>query len=326
MRLSFDGVVLEVSLDVEAVGQESVVVDERNLNGMFEGINLGRGQSGQIAVFGDSRKSLLHGPLAQGFVAVRDRLGEFGELNRTVHRCGDRVIFGAKDCGSAVEVLHASIGASHKGILVVVAIVDRPKIFVEVIDSTRLMDLSPLVLKIEVAGVAQDEWAGRYGGVTSYGAQDSQITFEVHLVALGGKDVELVGSLVLCALDKELFASLVREVTVMEVLDGLFEADGDEEAQDDSGDVDEEVSPCAGGVVGRVDVEHGGGFLNRGGGVGRGDRLLLRDGGSFGHGWRFGDKSNAGGRWQEKKVRDGRAEVADNGGGGCHLQDITLRA
>ena len=225
---------------------------------MFEGINLGRGQSGQIAGFGDSRKSLLHGLLAQGFVAVRDRLGEFSEVKRTVHRCGDWVIFGAKDCGSAVEVLHASIGASHKGILVVVAIVDRPKIFVEVIDGTRLMDLSPHVLKIEVADVAEDEWAGGYGGVISYGVQDGQVTFEVHLVALGGKDVELVGSLVLCALDEELFAGLVREMTVVEVLDGLFEAYGDEKAEDDGGDVDEEVAPGAGGVVGRVDVEHGG--------------------------------------------------------------------
>ena len=128
------------------------------------------------------------------------------------------------------------------------------------------------------------------------------------------------------ALLLEGFAGLAQLVVLMDALDGLFETDGDQEAEDDSGDVDEEVAPGAGGVVGRVDVEHGGGFLNRGGGVGRGDRLLLRDGGSFGHGWRFGDKSNADRRWQEKKVRDERAEVADNGSGGCHLQDITLRA
>ena len=32
---------------------------------------------------------------------------------------------------------------------------------------------------------------------------------------------------------------------------------GDEEAEDDGGDVDEEVAPGVGGVVGRVDVEHG---------------------------------------------------------------------
>jgi hypothetical protein len=40
-------------------------------------------------------------------------------------------------------------------------------------------------------------------------------------------------------------------------LDGLFEADGDEQADDDGGDVDEEVAPGVGGLVGRVDVEHG---------------------------------------------------------------------
>ena len=37
----------------------------------------------------------------------------------------------------------------------------------------------------------------------------------------------------------ELLAGLLREMTVMEVLDGfLFEADGDEEAEDDGGNVD----------------------------------------------------------------------------------------
>ena len=242
-------IVFEVSFDVETVSQQSVVVNGRDLNGMFQGVNLGRGQSGQIAGFGHSGKSLLHGLLTQGFVAVRDRLGEFGEVKRTVHRCGDRVVFSAKSSGSAVEVLHASIGASHKGILVVVAIVDRPKIFAEVIDGTGLMDLSPHVLKIEVADVAKDEWTGGYGGVISYGVQDGQVTFEVHLVALGGKDVELVGSLILGALEEELFAGLLREMTVMGVLDCLFEAHRDQQAKNDGGDVNEEVAPGAGGVV-----------------------------------------------------------------------------
>jgi hypothetical protein len=49
----------------------------------------------------------------------------------------------------------------------------------------------------------------------------------------------------------------VELMAVMEVFDGLFEADGDEEADDDGGDVDEEVAPGGGGVVGGVDVEHG---------------------------------------------------------------------
>jgi hypothetical protein len=44
---------------------------------------------------------------------------------------------------------------------------------------------------------------------------------------------------------------------MVKVLDGLLEANGDEQAEDDGGDVDEEVSPGAGGVMGGVDVEHG---------------------------------------------------------------------
>lgn len=44
---------------------------------------------------------------------------------------------------------------------------------------------------------------------------------------------------------------------VVEGFDGLLEADGDEQAEDDGGHVDEEVAPCGDGVVGRVNVEHG---------------------------------------------------------------------
>ena len=68
---------------------------------------------------------------------------------------------------------------------------------------------------------------------------------------------------VLFGLVMEVFLELVALMAVMEGFDGLFEADGDEETDDDGGDVDEEVSPGAGGVVGWVDVEHGGAFLGR---------------------------------------------------------------
>ena len=60
---------------------------------------------------------------------------------------------------------------------------------------------------------------------------------------------------------EDALSHVVKLLPVVEVLDGLFEADGDEQAEDDGGDVDEEVAPGAGGVVGRVDVEHGCGFL-----------------------------------------------------------------
>jgi len=46
-------------------------------------------------------------------------------------------------------------------------------------------------------------------------------------------------------------------VAMVEGFDGLLEADGDEQADADGGDVDEEVAPGVGGFVGWVDVEHG---------------------------------------------------------------------
>ena len=50
-------------------------------------------------------------------------------------------------------------------------------------------------------------------------------------------------------------------VAVMDVFDHLLEADGDEKPKDDGGDVNEEVAPGVGGMVGRVDIKYGGGFL-----------------------------------------------------------------
>jgi hypothetical protein len=55
----------------------------------------------------------------------------------------------------------------------------------------------------------------------------------------------------------EVFLELMALITVVDELDGLFEGYGDEEAYDDGDDVDEEVSPGAGGVVWWMDVEHG---------------------------------------------------------------------
>jgi len=52
------------------------------------------------------------------------------------------------------------------------------------------------------------------------------------------------------------FAQFVALMAVVEELDGLLEADGNEEADDDGGDVDEEVAPGMGGGVGRMDVQH----------------------------------------------------------------------
>ncbi len=57
--------------------------------------------------------------------------------------------------------------------------------------------------------------------------------------------------------DAEVFLELMALVAMVDELDGLLETDGDDEADDDGGDVDEEVFPGVGGFVGRVDVEHG---------------------------------------------------------------------
>jgi len=46
-------------------------------------------------------------------------------------------------------------------------------------------------------------------------------------------------------------------MTMVEELDALLEADGDEQADADGGYVDEEVAPGVSGFVGWVDVEHG---------------------------------------------------------------------
>ena len=79
---------------------------------------------------------------------------------------------------------------------------------------------------------------------------------EIFLVRLNCVDVPL------CLLSKirlELMAFLV----MVNDLGGLFEADGDEDAEDDDAEVDEEIAACHGAVLWWVDVDHGRGFCNR---------------------------------------------------------------
>jgi hypothetical protein len=54
----------------------------------------------------------------------------------------------------------------------------------------------------------------------------------------------------------QVFFQLMALVEMVNCLDGLFEADGDEEPDGDRGDVDNEIAPGSGGVVRRMDVEH----------------------------------------------------------------------
>src|SRR5277367_1224545 len=76
---------------------------------------------------------------------------------------------------------------------------------------------------------------------------------------------ERVSATILLAFDTEGPTRLGDLVAMVDVFYGLFEAYGDEEAEDDGGDVDEEVAPGRGGVVSGVDVERGGWFLVWGG-------------------------------------------------------------
>ena len=67
---------------------------------------------------------------------------------------------------------------------------------------------------------------------------------------------------------------------VVQPLNGLLEADGDEQADDDGGDVDEEIAPGGDGVVRWMDVHASSkaGWLEyRGKGEERVHRLRLRE-------------------------------------------------
>ena len=166
-------------------------------------------------------------------------------------------MFAAKDGAGAVEVLSAAAAPLHEGVLVFVAIVDGLQVFGQIVDRAGLVNLPPDVFEIEVASVAQDEWNRGRRLVGAKRVQDCQIALKIVLVAAGCEDVELIGRFVASALFDQRPAGLGGEMTVMEVLDGLFEADGDEEAEDNGGDVDEEVAPGGGGVMGGVYVEYG---------------------------------------------------------------------
>jgi hypothetical protein len=92
-------------------------------------------------------------------------------------------------------------------------------------------------------------------------AQHNEVVLERGSLTAELGDAVGVGFAVLVALGAEGFAGLGDLAPMVEIFDGLLEADGDQQAEDDGGDVDEEVAPGGGSVVGGVDVEHGGGFL-----------------------------------------------------------------
>jgi hypothetical protein len=58
-------------------------------------------------------------------------------------------------------------------------------------------------------------------------------------------------------LGKDLLACFMGLLVMMEVLDGLLKADGNEQANNDRGDVDEETLPSVDGFMWCVDFKHG---------------------------------------------------------------------
>ena len=93
---------------------------------------------------------------------------------------------------------------------------------------------------------------GGSGGVGGLGCL-LEPGFEGAHVEVAGDDLAIVGGLgAEVGLEGDALVAAVKE------LDGLLEADGDEQANADGGDMDEEVAPGVGGLVGRVDVEHAG--------------------------------------------------------------------
>jgi hypothetical protein len=89
---------------------------------------------------------------------------------------------------------------------------------------------------------------------------------------------------------KDALAQLPELMPMMEEFDSLLQANGDEQAEDDGGDMDKEVAPCAGRVVGWMDVEHGCGLLGRAGRFRRWDVVRgfrSRDGWRLWRGWRL---------------------------------------
>jgi len=72
-----------------------------------------------------------------------------------------------------------------------------------------------------------------------------------------GVEVVLQGGVLTFGFAVKIALKLVELVGAMKELDSLFETHCDEQTDDDSGDVDAEVAPGSGGMMGGVDVEHG---------------------------------------------------------------------
>ncbi len=134
-----------------------------------------------------------------------------------------------------------------------------------------------------VDGKRDDELtAGRGGGL-----ERADAGVEVIAALRGEGDLSADEVEVLLRLGMHLELEILALVVVMDGFDRLLEADGDEEADADGGDVDEEVAPGMGGLMGRVNVEHRApaGLVVRYRGPEIGEMRLER---WIGGGWRWG--------------------------------------
>ena len=87
---------------------------------------------------------------------------------------------------------------------------------------------------------------------TSCRRASSQITLHGE-----GAQVLLQRAMHTFALTAEVFLQLVALMAVVQGFDGLFEADGNQQAYTNDGDMDEEVGPRVRCLMRRMDVEHG---------------------------------------------------------------------
>lgn len=88
-------------------------------------------------------------------------------------------------------------------------------------------------------------------------SQHLQAFGEVLFMRMQGVDIVSGDLCVVFDLFDEPLASVFPFMAMVEKLDGLLQTDGDEQADDDSGDVDEEVLPGVRGFVRRMNIEHG---------------------------------------------------------------------
>jgi hypothetical protein len=206
------------------------------------------------------------GEAAEG-VAVFDvfREGGFGELDDLIEALGAEVggvgiedieAAGVVDGVPVIEILLVEAGERCVELLIGVGLGEG-----HLVSDAAFLGCVPNRVIVEEGRLVPDEVAGEGGfgraGMLANVLEDEEVVLEA---SGGAKPVVLVCDEVVAIgfeLAGEGFAGFAELVALVDVFDELLEADGDDEANDDGGDMDEEVFPGVGGVSGRVDVEHG---------------------------------------------------------------------